>query len=114
MHNEILEPLANFSSKVDKPYFYKRSSQNRIFGCYVPRGVKPNTQLRLSLGLLTEHKFKHQFKSLRLIYIQTSGTILSISIVIFYQMTILQLLERSYITRMIIQVRVYCNQQLHA
>ena len=39
-----------------------RPSQNSIFNCHNPKGVKLLTRLKLDLSHLRDHKFKHNFQ----------------------------------------------------
>ena len=39
-----------------------RPSPNSIFNCHNPKGIKLLTRLRLGLGHLRDHKFKHSFR----------------------------------------------------
>ena len=39
-----------------------RPSENSIFNCHNPTGIKLITRLRLSLSQLREHKFRHNFQ----------------------------------------------------
>ena len=39
-----------------------RPSQNRVYNCHNPKGIKLLTRLRVGLSHLREHKFKHSFQ----------------------------------------------------
>ena len=39
-----------------------RPSQNRVYNCHNPKGIKLLTTLRVGLSHLREHKFKHSFQ----------------------------------------------------
>ena len=39
-----------------------RPSQNRVYNCHNPKGIKLLTRLRVGLSHLGEHKFKHSFQ----------------------------------------------------
>ena len=39
-----------------------RPSQNRVYNCHDPKGIKLLTRLRVGLSCLHEHKFKHSFQ----------------------------------------------------
>ena len=39
-----------------------RPSQNRVYNCHNPKGIKLSTRLRVSLSHLREHMFKHSFQ----------------------------------------------------
>ena len=38
-------------------------SQNRVYNCHNPKGIKLLTRLRVTLSNLREHKFKHSFQN---------------------------------------------------
>ena len=39
-----------------------RASQNRVYDCHNPKGIKLLTRLQVGLSHLHEHKFKHNFQ----------------------------------------------------
>ena len=39
-----------------------RPSQNRVYNCHNPKGIKLLTRLKVGLSHLREHKFKHSFQ----------------------------------------------------
>ena len=41
---------------------FVQSSQNRVYNCYNPKGIKLLTRLRVGLSQFREHKFKHSFQ----------------------------------------------------
>ena len=50
-------------------YFLKKLFQNlcgylkTVYNCHKPKGIKLLIRLRVSLGLLSENKFKHSFQN---------------------------------------------------
>ena len=55
--------------KSESPNIFKKSilkfirpSQNRVYNCHNPKGIKLLTRLRVGLSHLREHKFKHSFQ----------------------------------------------------
>ena len=58
-HIRNSETLNIFKSKTLK---FIRPTANSIFGCHNLIGVKLLTRLRLGIGQLSEHKFKHSFQ----------------------------------------------------
>ena len=41
---------------------FTRPSQNRVYNCHNPKGIKLLTRLRVVVSHLREHKFKHSFQ----------------------------------------------------
>ena len=55
-----LESLNIFKKKKNLKFI--RPSQNRVYNCHNPKGIKLLTRLRVGLSHLREHKFKHSFQ----------------------------------------------------
>ena len=53
------ESLNIFKNSILK---FIQPSQNRVYNCYNPKGVKLLTRLRVGQSYLCEHKFKHSFQ----------------------------------------------------
>ena len=53
------ESLNVFKKSISK---FIRPSQNRVYNCHNPKGIKLLTRLRVGLSHLREHKFKHSFQ----------------------------------------------------
>ena len=54
------ESLNIFTKNILK---FIRPSQNRVYNCHNPKGIKLLTRLRVGLSHLREHKFKHSFQT---------------------------------------------------
>ena len=57
--SENQKVLISFKKSILK---FIRPSQNRVYNCHNPKGIKLLTRLRVDLSHLREHKFKHSFQ----------------------------------------------------
>ena len=57
--SENQKVLISFKKSILK---FIRPSQNRVYNCHNPKGIKLLTRFRVSLSHLREHKFKHSFQ----------------------------------------------------